>query len=255
MKNIVFLLSYDGANYHGWQKQDNAVTVQQTVCEAVEKLFKIKADVIGCGRTDAGVHALNYICNFTCETRITADKMVFAVNSLLPDDIRVKKVFFVSEEFHSRFDVLRKRYIYKIYNAPVHDVFLTGRVWHVKYPLDIEKMKKAAGFFLGTHDFAAFRASGSDTKTSVRTIYDLSVYNDGKIITVDVIADGFLYNMVRIIAGTLVYAGCSKIDCESIPDIIESRDRRLAGITAPPDGLYMHSVIYDEKYGVFTEDM
>lgn len=248
MKNVALLLSYDGKNYHGWQKQENAVTVSQTLGEVADKLFGSGRDIIGCGRTDSGVHALNYVCNFKTEAKIPEDRIAFAMNTLLPCDIRVKDACFVSDDFHSRFDVLKKRYIYKIYNSPINDVFSVGRSWHVKYPLDVEKMKKATGAFVGKHDFAAFRATGTDTKTSVRTIFDLSVYKNENEITIDVCADGFLYNMVRIIAGTLMYVGCGKIDACDIDGIIDSLDRRLAGITAPPDGLYMHSVLYDEKY-------
>ncbi len=250
MENIALLLSYDGKNYHGWQKQNNAVSVQQTLEQAAKTLFGCDVDIVGCGRTDAGVHAINYVANFKVETKIPQDKLAFALNALLPNDIRVKQAQFVSKDFHSRFDVLKKRYIYKIYNFPINDVFLLGRAWHVKYPLDIEKMKSAAYMFLGEHDFAAFRSTGTDTKTSVRTIYDLSVSKNGNEIVVDICADGFLYNMVRIISGTLVYVGCGKIDYRDVSKIIESCDRRLAGITAPPDGLYMHSVLYDDKFGI-----
>lgn len=249
MRNIALLLTYNGGAYHGWQYQDNAVTVSQVVDEACKKIFEKTGTIHGCGRTDAGVHAINYVCNFEAETKIPEDKIHCALNSILPEDIRVKKAFFVSCDFHSRFNVLKKRYIYKIVCDPVGDVFSIGRAWHIKHELDVEKMQQACSAFIGEHDFAAFRASGSDTKTSVRRIYDLSVSKDGNTITVDVCANGFLYNMVRIITGTLMYVGCGKLKAEDMADIIESCDRRRAGITAPPQGLYMHSVVYDDKFG------
>lgn len=250
MRNIALLLSYNGSNYHGWQMQDNAVSVCQVLCTAADKVFGKTSPITGCGRTDAGVHAINYVCNFKAETRIPEDKIPMALNANLPDDIRVRKAFFVPDEFHSRFDVLKKRYVYKMVCDPIGDVFLLGRAWHVKYKLDFEKMQRACKHFIGEHDFAAFRASGSDTKTSVRTIYDLHVEKEGNIITVDVCANGFLYNMVRIIAGTLMYVGCGKINEADIADIIKGLDRTKAGITAPPQGLYMHSVVYDKEFKI-----
>lgn len=250
MKNIALLLAYNGSAYHGWQQQENAKTVQETLLCAVQKIFLNPGAIYGCGRTDAGVHAVNYVCNFKCDTKIPEDKIPYALNSLLPADIRVKKAIFTADDFHSRFNVLKKRYIYKIINQPIGDVFSIGYAWHVKQKLDFEKMKSACLPFLGTHDFAAFRASGSDTKTSVRTIYELDVKKDDSNIEVSVCANGFLYNMVRIITGTLVYAGLGKIDVCDIEKIINDCDRRKAGITAPPQGLYMYDVEYDEKFKI-----
>ena len=250
MKNIALLLAYNGKNYHGWQQQENAATIQETLTLAAKKIFLNMSAVYGCGRTDAGVHAVNYVCNFKCDTKIPEDKIPYALNSLLPADIRVKKAIFTADDFHSRFDVLKKRYIYKIVNEPIGDVFSLGYAWHVKKELDLKKMQQACEPFLGTHDFAAFRASGSDTKTSVRTIYNLSVKKSGSIIETDVCANGFLYNMVRIITGTLVYVGLGKIKAGDIKNIIESCDRRCAGITAPAEGLYMYDVKYDERFKI-----
>ncbi len=250
MKNIALILSYNGEKYHGWQIQNNAVSVCSVLTDAIEKIIKKKVSVTGCGRTDAGVHAINYVCNFMADTNIPEEKIPCALNSVLPYDIRVKKAFFISSDFHSRFDVIKKRYVYKIVCDGVGDVFSLGRAWQIKYDLDFEKMQSACKAFLGEHDFAAFRATGTDTKTSVRTIYDLHLEKEGNVITVSVCANGFLYNMVRIIVGTLMYVGCGKIEASEISDIIKSLDRTRAGITAPPDGLYMHSVEYDKKFGI-----
>ncbi len=250
MRNLALLISYNGKAYHGWQAQENALSVAEVMQMAADRVFEKAGNIIGCGRTDAGVHAINYVCNLEVLTKIPEDKIYMALNANLPNDIRVKKAFFVPCDFHSRFCVKKKRYVYKILTGNVGDVFLSDRAWNVKYKLDFEKMKETCKFFLGTHDFKTFRASGSDTKTSVRTIYDLHLEKAGDVITLDVCADGFLYNMVRIITGTIVYAGCGKIDPLDIPDIIKSQMRTKAGITAPPHGLYMYSVEYDEKFGV-----
>lgn len=250
MKNVALLISYNGKNYHGWQMQENALSVQQIISEAADKIFKNKTSICGCGRTDAGVHAINYICNFKCDTRIPNDKIPYALNALLPDDIRVKKAFFTNDEFHSRFSVLKKRYVYKITNAQIGNVFTTNLAWHVKAKLNFSDMCAACEPFLGTHDFAAFRASGSDTKTTVRTIYELYATKNADEIEITVCADGFLYNMVRIIVGTLVYVGMGKIKKDDIGKIIDECDRTKAGITAPACGLYMHSVEYDKKFEI-----
>lgn len=250
MKNIALLLSYNGKNYHGWQMQENAVTVQEVLMGAIDKIFKNKVCVHGCGRTDAKVHAINYVCNFKCETKIPEEKIPYALNSILPADIRVKKAFFTADDFHSRFNVLKKKYVYKIINEPIGDVFMTDRAWHVKQKIDFDLLRSACEPFLGTHDFAAFRASGFDSKTSVRTIYELDAVKNGNEIEISVCANGFLYNMVRIITGTLVWVGIGKINKDDIAKIISDCDRTKAGITAPPQGLYMYNVEYDKCFGI-----
>jgi len=244
MRNIKLLLQYDGTNYHGWQTQENAITVQQTVEEAIKKLTGIRVMLVGCGRTDTGVHAKRYVCNFKCETTIPCDKLPYALNRFLPDDIVCMGAEDVLMDFDARKSAKAKTYTYKIVNSQYKNVFFNNKAWHYRYPVDIDKMKKAASQFLGTHDFIGFAASGFTVKTTVRTITAIDVTKNDDVIEIAVTGNGFLYNMVRIIAGTLVFAGNEKINCDEISDIIESKDRKRAGITAPACGLYLTEVYY-----------
>lgn len=244
MRNIKLNLSYDGSRYHGFQIQKNAVTIQETVEKAIHEITGQSVRIIGCSRTDAGVHALDYVCNFHSDTLIPDEKLPFALNAHLPDDIACTCAQTAAEDFHARYSAKSKIYIYKIHNSP-HRNPLYGRYsWHYPISLDIPSMQKAAEYIVGTHDFSAFMASGGQQKTTVKTVYSLSVSNCANEITVKIHADGYLYNMVRIITGTLVYAGNGKIDPNDIASIIESLDRRRAGITAPPQGLALAQVFY-----------
>lgn len=242
--NIRLSLQYDGTDYHGWQVQENAVTVQEIVKNALSGLTGEKINLIGCGRTDAGVHALDYTCNFHTETTIPVEKLPYALNSRLPEDIVCFAADVVSDDFHAKNSAVRKRYVYKILNAPFPDAFMKNYAWHFKYPLDTAKMQRAAEAFLGEHDFIGFASSGFTVKTTVRTIYSLDVSKENDIITIDITGNGFLYNMVRIIAGTLAFAGCGKLDPDDTARIIASKDRTKAGITAPPQGLFLKEVYY-----------
>lgn len=244
MHNIKLTLQYDGTSYHGWQTQENAVTVQATVENVIKKLTGTKPQLIGCGRTDTGVHAKKYICNFKSETSIPCDKLPYALNSQLPGNIVCTHAEYADRDFDSRKSAKGKTYTYLIANSQYRNVFYTTRAWHYRYKLDIEEMRKAARHFLGTHDFIGFAASGFTVKTTVRTITDIKIDSDGDIISISVTGNGFLYNMVRIIAGTLVFAGNGKIKPEDIPDIIASKERKRAGITAPACGLYLTEVFY-----------
>lgn len=244
MHNIKLTLQYDGTAYHGWQTQENAVTVQATVENVIKKLTGTKPQLIGCGRTDTGVHAKKYICNFKSETSIPCDKLPYALNSQLPGNIVCTHAEYADRNFDSRKSAKGKTYTYLIANSQYRNVFYTTRAWHYRYKLDIEEMRKAARHFLGTHDFIGFAASGFTVKTTVRTITDIKIDSDGDIISISVTGNGFLYNMVRIIAGTLVFAGNGKIKPEDIPDIIASKERKRAGITAPACGLYLTEVFY-----------
>ena len=237
---------YDGTDYHGFQRQKNGITVQQCIEDAIEKITGNEAVLFGCGRTDAGVHAMRYTANFKTACRIPADKMHFALNAHLSDDIRVLKAEDTYEDFHSRYSALNKTYTYKILNRPVGDVFLSRYSWFYPGKLDVEIMKKAAEHFVGKHDFAAFMAAGSPVKSTVREVFFLNVSENDGLIEIEINADGFLYNMVRIIVGTLVYVGCGKIKEEEIPEIIKSGNRTASGITAPPQGLCLKEVIYRE---------
>ncbi|AUS98111.1 tRNA pseudouridine(38-40) synthase TruA [Clostridium thermosuccinogenes] len=255
MRNIKLTIEYDGTNYHGWQSQTNAVTVQDVVKRAIESLTGEDCDLVGSSRTDVGVHALGQVANFHTNSGIPGEKFAYALNNLLPEDIVIRESEDVSPDFHARFSSKGKKYRYLIYNSRKPSALLRNRAALVHLPLDIEAMQKALPYFLGRHDFSAFRASGSDTKTSERTITGISISEnsnalpgpcskDSKLIELEVSGDGFLYNMVRIIAGTLIYVGNGKIKYDDIPAIIESRDRRRAGQTAPAHGLYLVEVYF-----------
>ena len=237
-------IAYDGTNYHGWQKQNNALSICEIMESAVYKIFKQKTEVIGCSRTEAGVHAIQFICNFKCDVKIPEDKIPFALNTKLPPDIRVLKAKEADETFHSRFSVHSKTYIYKAYCSDIMNPFLQNYACHFPYKIDVDKMKEAAKYFCGTHDFCGFMTQGSNQKTTVRTVNFLNVSLNGNVVEIEINANAFLYNMVRIIAGTLLMVGTGKIKALDIPDIIKSKDRTRAGITAEPQGLYLKEVIY-----------
>ena len=244
MKNIALTLMYDGSNYFGYQRQRGFITIQQMMEEALSKITKENITVSGCGRTDSKVHALNYVLSFKTNSDMPVDKFPVALNSILPHDISVLDAKQVPDDFDGRFSVKRKTYIYKIHNSEKRNPFLKNYACWYKYKLDIDKMKKAAEYIVGTHDFKCFCASGAQVKTTVRTIYSLELTKNGDEIEFSVTSNGFLYNMVRIIAGTLMYVGGGKMEADDVKTIIESGDRTLAGITAPPEGLYLKSVEY-----------
>ena len=244
MRNIMLTLCYDGTEYHGFQRQENGLTIQQVVEEAIKKVTGETVSITGCSRTDAGVHATEYICNFKTESSVPADKFCFALNSYMPEDISCTASCEAEEDFHARYSAKSKTYTYTIYNAPHKNPVVCRYAWHYPIKIDVEKMKVAASAIVGTHDFTAFMASGGQQKTTVKTVNFLDVSEEENKIEISINADGFLYNMVRIIAGTLVYAGTGKIDPMQVSEIIKSGDRTLAGITAPPQGLCLKKVLY-----------
>ncbi len=246
MANIRIWLKYDGTDFHGYQIQKNGITIQETLEKAIEKITGVKTGITGCSRTDAGVHAMMYAANFISDTKIPLEKLPIALNTALPDTVRVYKAEYVSEDFHATFSALEKTYEYSIDTNEIADPFLKRYAWHYAYYVDSERMKKGAAYLIGKHDFSAFMASGGQVKTTVRTVKNIEITEKDKIITVKITADGFLYNMVRIIAGTLVYCGAGKLTPEDVKNILESKNRKEGGITAPPQGLKLISVVYGE---------
>ena len=237
-------IEYDGTAYHGWQSQINATAVQDIVTAAVRKLTGENCSLTGSSRTDTGVHALGQVCNFFTESSIPADKFTFALNPLLPDDVVIRRSEEVPTDFHARFSTTGKKYRYLIYNSTFPSALQRHRAYHVFYHLDEDAMAEAAAHFIGTHDFVAFSTTGGSVKTTVRTIMQATVERNGELIEFCVTGNGFLYNMVRIIAGTLVEVGIGRIRPDSIPDIITGQNRKKAGRTAPAQGLYLVEVYY-----------
>lgn len=244
MRNVKLTIEYDGTNYGGWQRQKNSASIQQCIEEAITALTGKRTTITGSSRTDAGVHAKGQVANFLTDTTIPCSKLPFAINSRLPKDICILEAEDMPMEFHSRYDSKGKRYSYTILNRRVPPAYMRNYVAHCPYNLDYRAMEDSIGAFLGTHDFAAFRSTGSSAKTSIRTVRDIQLVKQGDIIRLYIEADGFLYNMVRIIAGTLIDVGLGKIAPSSIPYIIDSRDRNMAGITAPAAGLCLEKVFY-----------
>ena len=244
MRNIKLVLQFDGTAYHGWQMQKNAPTVQETLSGAIKRITGSVPQLVGVSRTDAGVHAKQFVCNFKTEASIPVARIPAALNTYLPDDIVCLFAEDAENDFNARFSAKKKCYTYYILNSKQPDAFLRNYSWHFPYELDISKMKKAAQCFLGKHDFVGFAASGFTVKTTVREIYSLDIEKEKDLIKITVTGDGFLYNMVRIIAGTLAFAGCGKIAPEQMAEIIASKDRKRAGITAPPQGLFLTEVFY-----------
>lgn len=244
--NVKILLEYDGTNYHGWQRQKNACSIQEVLEEAISVMTGENIRITGAGRTDAGVHALGQVANFKTSTRIPLEKLPYAINSRLPDDIAVKSALAVPEDFHARLSAKAKVYTYTIYNAPFPSPLLRKYTYFFPLPLDMDAMRQATGLFVGIHDFSAFRASGSPVKTSVRRVNRLEVSRSDDLIRIEIEADGFLYNMVRIISGTLLDVGLHKICPEEVASIIASGDRDRAGKTLPPQGLCLLRVIYPQ---------
>ena len=245
MRRIHLIVEYDGTAYAGWQRQANAMTVQEKLERAILKLTGEEICVSGASRTDAGVHALGQSAHFDTETRIPADKFSFALNTMLPPDIRVTRSEEVPPEFHARFSTKGKRYRYLFHAAPHAGALTRNTHAHVIYPLDVEKMQIEAQDLVGTHDFAAFAASGSVVKDTVRTIYRAEVTSEGSEIRLILEGSGFLYNMVRIIAGTLIGVGSGKLEPGAFRRAIASGDRLDLGITAPAHGLTLMELFYD----------
>ena len=241
-------IKYLGTAFHGFQVQPELRTVQGELNAALNEAFGLPCKVTGCSRTDAGVHANEFCLTVECDGgTIPADKLPIAVSRFLPEDLSLFYAKECNESFHPRYDVKEKEYLYRIMNTRIYDPFYYGRVWFLPRYVDdaaLEKMNAAAKHFLGKHDFSTFMAEGSDVEDTVRNITSLSVAREGDIIDVRISADGFLYNMVRIIVGTLTEVAFGRISPDDIPEIIASRDRSRAGMTAPAEGLYLNRVVY-----------
>lgn len=244
MRNIKLTIEYDGTNYAGWQRQKNAVTIQQKVEQAIEDVTGKVSEAIGSSRTDAGVHAKGFVCNFLTESKIPADKFKKALNSFLPEDIVILKSEEVEINFHGRFNSLGKTYEYTILTGEQRPAIGRNYMYYFHRKLDIESMRSGSRYILGTHDFSAFKNAGSSVKTSVRTIKELDIVEDGNIIRFIITGDGFLYNMVRIIVGTLLEVGVGRFKPEDVLDILNSKDRSKAGRSVPANGLCLKEVFY-----------
>ena len=236
-------LAFDGSAFSGWQSQKNAATLQGEMTRAVRIILGEDATVTGSSRTDSGVHAKGYVCHVESRKTIPSNSLVSALNNNLDRHLAVLSCDIVPDDFHARYSAVAKEYHYHIYTGNTPDPFLISRTWFYNRELDVKRMNDAAGEFVGTHDFSAFMSSGSKIENTSRTVFAANVEKIGREVIFSVKADGFLYNMVRIMTGTLVEISNGKIK-ESIGDIIRSCDRSRAGITAPPDGLYLYTVFY-----------
>lgn len=245
MRNIKLTIEYDGKDFNGWQKQPNKLNIQGTIEQAIKAITGEDVELNASGRTDAGVHALNQVANFKTNSQIPIEKFAIAINSRLKKSIVIKKAEEVEERFHSRLNCKRKTYRYIINNSETGSAIYRNLETHIPQKLDTEKMEKALKYFEGVHDFKAFKASGTSSKSSVRKIYATKLYKENDRIYIELTGNGFLYNMVRIIVGTLVDVGLGKIEPEGIIDIIKDGKRERAGKTLPPNGLYLISVMYE----------
>lgn len=243
MRNIKITIQYNGKNYCGWQKQNNSPGIQGTIEKAIFDITREEVKITGSGRTDAGVHALGQVANFKTNSQIPVDRIPNALNAKLPKDISIVKAEEVDEDFHSRYSAKKKTYRYQIYNSLYRSPIYADISYPVKYDLDIDKMKKEAKSLIGTYDFKGFMSSGSSVIDTVRTIYNIEVSKSEDLIIIEIEGNGFLYNMVRIIAGTLVDIGRGRIT-EKMSTIIESKSRSMAGHTAPAHGLFLKKVDY-----------
>ena len=247
MRNIALILMYNGTAYHGWQVQKTEISVAQTLEKGLSMVCGHPVKVTGCGRTDAGVHAEHYVANFRTESRIPVERLPFAVNTHIPEDIVVKAAYEVAEDFNAIGSCIKKEYTYRIYNSRIKNPFYVHRAYFYPKKLDEALMDRAARMFEGTHDFAAVRSVGTNVRSTVRTIHYCRVTRNGELLELKVCADGFLYNMVRAITGTVLYAAEGKLTPEDIPEILDSGNRTLAGPTAPPGGLYLTRVWYEDE--------
>jgi tRNA pseudouridine38-40 synthase len=250
MKNIALKLMFVGTAYHGWQVQKNAKTVAGTLERALESVLCHPVRLTGCGRTDAGVHARVYVANLYTDSEIPLSRLPLAVNTRLPEDIVVEKAVEVPYHFSAIGSCLKKEYTYRIYNSRIRNAFYVNRAYFYPRPLDEAVLRQAAAHFVGTHDFSAMQSVGTEVKSTFRTVSYFQVERKGDIIDLKVCADGFLYNMVRTMAGTILYAAEGKFSPEYIPELLLRGDRTAAGPVLPPGGLYLTRLWYNEEAGL-----
>ena len=247
MKRVRLIVAYDGTNYRGWQIQPNGITIEELLNTHLSELLGEKITVTGASRTDSGVHSMGNVAIFDTNTRMPAEKISFALNQRLPEDIVVQESKEVPSDWHPRYQVSRKTYEYRILNRTFRQPMRRLDTYFYHYPLDVEKMQLAAAYLVGEHDFKSFCAVGAQVKTTVRTVYSCDVSKENDVITIRITGNGFLYNMVRIIAGTLIRVGGGELEPERIPEILTACDRSAAGPTAPAHGLTMIGITYEKN--------
>ena len=245
MAKVLLTLRYDGTRFHGWQVQPNGITVQETMQDAIERITGTRSALTGCSRTDAGVHALRFYCTTDAPARLSPSQFCKALGAVLPSDISVLDAVPVADDFHPRYSACGKRYVYHIHNGQMRDPFWERYAWHVRTPLDECRLNETAALFLGTHDFSAFCSAGSSVQDKIRTVRRSEVSRAGDHLTYTVEADGFLYNMVRIFVGTLMDEHNGKRTKDDIRRALACGERKAAGATAPPQGLFLEEVWYE----------
>ena len=244
MERYLFCISFNGSSYFGWQVQKNCVTVQSVVQDAIEAVLGSRFNVKACSRTDSGVHANNFYFHMDLNLKISLNRLIFALNNKFPQDVVLKSVKKVEKNFHARYSVKKKEYIYKIWTGKFKNPFLKGLVLNYFRKIDLKRILKAAKFLVGKHNFSSFCGSGSSVLEKTRTIYLLDAYFEGEMLIFKIVGDGFLYNMVRIIVGTLLEVSEGALKPEDVKKILEKKDRKFAGRTVKAAGLYLNEVTY-----------
>lgn len=255
MVKLAFGIEYDGSAYHGWQTQDDVITVQGELEKAISKIADSDIRVHCAGRTDTGVHGLGQVVHIETDAIRKDSEWLFGTNANLPDDISVKWVHSVNEDFHARFSATRRVYRYYILNRQARSAFLSKRIVWERRPLSIERMEQAASFLIGSHDFSAYRSLACQAHSPVRTIHRLELSKQGPLITLEIEANAFLHHMVRNIAGVLMEVGMERAKPEWAKEVLDGKDRRLGGVTAPPDGLYLVKVFYPKVFDLPSTDL
>lgn len=247
MRKLLVCIRYNGTNYHGWQVQDNAISVQETIQDAIEKLTGVREGVSGCSRTDSGVHANSYYFHMYTQSSIPEKGFFRALNKYLPKDIAVLSVKEIEDDFHARYSAIGKEYVYKIWNKQERNPFLQNMAWHYNRGIDLNLINEALPYIIGKHDFSSFCAMGAKPGDKTRTIYESDVKLKDGLLEFRFYGDGFLYNMVRILVGTMIFVSEKKIKPCDLPYIIEAKDRSEAGKTSPAHGLYLNKVVYNQE--------